>query len=86
MSKVVHGGNIDELSRKYNLNKEKLIDFSANINPIGSNKNVKMELVRAIDKIERYPDITYFDLTKNNDFIWSSLGRDAKGCRAINNN
>lgn len=62
MSKVVHGGNIDELSRKYNLNKEKLIDFSANINPIGANKNVKMELIRAIDKIERYPDITYFDL------------------------
>lgn len=62
MSKVVHGGNIDELSRKYNLNKEELIDFSANINPIGVNKNVKMELIRAIDKIERYPDITYYDL------------------------
>ncbi|MCR1952342.1 threonine-phosphate decarboxylase CobD [Clostridium sp. DSM 100503] len=62
MSKVVHGGNIDELSRKYNLNKEKLIDFSANINPIGINKNVKMEMMKAIDKIERYPDITYYDL------------------------
>ena len=34
MSKAVHGGNIEELSRIYNLDKSKLLDFSANINPL----------------------------------------------------
>ena len=31
-------------------------------------------------------NITYLDLAKNNDFIWSSLGGYAFGCRAIDNN
>ncbi|KLE16261.1 threonine-phosphate decarboxylase CobD [Clostridium sp. C8] len=62
MSKVVHGGNIDELSRKYNLNKDNLIDFSANINPMGVHKNIKKAIIEGLDNIERYPDITYYDL------------------------
>lgn len=62
MSKVIHGGNIDELSRKYNLDKEKLIDFSANINPLGVNEKVKKAIIDALDKVEKYPDITYHNL------------------------
>lgn len=62
MSKVVHGGNIDELSRSFNLDKDKLIDFSANINPLGINKNVKEVIIKSLDEVERYPDITYFNL------------------------
>ncbi|WP_411168706.1 threonine-phosphate decarboxylase CobD [Clostridium sp. MB05] len=62
MSKVVHGGNIEELSRKYKLDKDKLIDFSANINPIGINTNIKLEMIKALEEVERYPDITYYDL------------------------
>lgn len=62
MSKVVHGGNIDELSRKYNIDKSSILDFSANINPIGINKEVKMEMIKSLDLVERYPDITYHDL------------------------
>ena len=62
MSKVVHGGNIEELSRNYNLDKNKLIDFSANINPLGMNKKVKEIIIQSLAEIEKYPDITYFDL------------------------
>ncbi|MGG7144512.1 threonine-phosphate decarboxylase CobD [Clostridium nigeriense] len=62
MSKVVHGGNLDELSRIYKLNKENLIDFSANINPLGVNIKVKEAIINALDEIERYPDITYYNL------------------------
>ena len=58
MSKVVHGGNLDELSRNFKLNKESLIDFSANINPLGLNKNVKEAIIKALEEVERYPDIT----------------------------
>lgn len=62
MSKAVHGGNIEELSRKFNLDKEKLIDFSANINPLGVNEKVKKAIINALDKVEKYPDITYYNL------------------------
>lgn len=62
MSKIVHGGNLDELSRNFKLNKENLIDFSANINPLGINKRVKDAIINALDEVERYPDITYFNL------------------------
>lgn len=62
MSKVVHGGNIEELSRNYNLDKNKLIDFSANINPLGMNKKLQEIIIQSLAGIEKYPDITYFDL------------------------
>ena len=62
MSKVVHGGNLDELSRNFKLNKESLIDFSANINPLGLNKKVKEAIIKALEEVERYPDITYYNL------------------------
>lgn len=65
MSNVVHGGNIEELTRKYNLNKEKLIDFSANINPLGLNENVKKTIIETIEEINIYPDITYYNLKKS---------------------
>ncbi|MEG0371464.1 MAG: threonine-phosphate decarboxylase CobD [Clostridium sp.] len=57
-----HGGNVEEISRIYGINKEEIIDFSSNINPLGLCKRVKEEMLRAIDEVEKYPDITYQDL------------------------
>lgn len=57
-----HGGNIEEIRRKYKLENKLLIDFSANINPLGISKKVKEDMIKALDNIERYPDITYYDL------------------------
>ena len=34
MLKSIHGGNIDEICRVYNIDKKSIIDFSANINPL----------------------------------------------------
>lgn len=59
---AVHGGNTEEIARKYNLNLNKIIDFSANINPLGLNENIKNAMINSIDKVVKYPDITYFDL------------------------
>lgn len=56
-----HGGNVEEIKRNYKI-AEKIYDFSANINPLGINKKVKNEMIKALDKIESYPDITYHDL------------------------
>lgn len=62
MSKNVHGGNVEDISRKYGVSSDKIIDFSANINPVGLNENVKRAMIRALDKVEKYPDISYFNL------------------------
>ena len=59
---AVHGGNTEEIARKYKINSSEIIDFSANINPLGLNENVKAAMINAIDKVIKYPDITYFDL------------------------
>lgn len=59
---AVHGGNTEEIARKYKLKSKEIIDFSANINPVGLNENVKAAMINAIDKVVKYPDITYFDL------------------------
>lgn len=58
-----HGGNIDEIKRNYKI--KDIIDFSANINPLGLSESVKEAMVSAIDEVVHYPDITYFDLTNS---------------------
>lgn len=70
-----HGGNVDEITRKYNLKKGSLIDFSANINPVGINEKVKEEMILALNEIERYPDITYHDL-KNGICSYDNISYD----------
>lgn len=62
MSKAVHGGNIEELSRVYNIDKSKLLDFSANINPLGISNKVRESLIDAIKEARVYPDIKYHNL------------------------
>ncbi|MGL5415957.1 MAG: threonine-phosphate decarboxylase CobD [Clostridium sp.] len=56
-----HGGNILEIKRKYEIEGD-ILDFSANINPLGMNNKVKQGMLEAINSLEHYPDITYFDL------------------------
>lgn len=48
---AVHGGNTEEIARKYKLNPSEIIDFSANINPLGISENVKKAMIDAIDKV-----------------------------------
>ncbi|AYE35261.1 threonine-phosphate decarboxylase CobD [Clostridium septicum] len=65
MTKSIHGGNTAEISRKYGMHEDEIIDFSANINPLGLNKEVKKAMINAIDKVSKYPDITYYNLKKS---------------------
>ena len=52
----VHGGNIAEISRKYKLKEETIIDFSSNINPLGCPRNVQTFLQKVGSSITAYPD------------------------------
>ncbi len=62
MASFGHGGNAKEISRKNKLEYDKIIDFSANINPLGMADSIRKEIVENLNKIEKYPDITYFEL------------------------
>lgn len=52
----IHGGNLTRASKKYGLPKENIIDFSANINPLGPSREVIAALVNNLNMISSYPD------------------------------
>ena len=77
MANYGHGGNIKEISRNYNIKPEDIIDFSANINPLGMPDSAKESIINNLKQIERYPDISYSDL-RNEIKIYENnkLGHD----------
>ncbi|AYA40824.1 threonine-phosphate decarboxylase [Xenorhabdus nematophila] len=54
-----HGGNIIEVAEKYGLSAHELIDFSANINPLGVPEQAKALIKNHLVCIEKYPDVEY---------------------------
>lgn len=69
----IHGGNIDLASKKYGIPKEKIIDFSANINPLGPSRKIYDALTGNINAIVNYPDP---DCTELKDVLSGYLGID----------
>ncbi|MBM4306121.1 MAG: threonine-phosphate decarboxylase [Deltaproteobacteria bacterium] len=57
-----HGGNIYEVQRKF---KKEVIDFSANINPLGLSHQAREVFFKNWDKIVHYPDSESRDLLKS---------------------
>lgn len=55
----VHGGNIREAAAWLGIEPQQLLDFSANINPLGMPENLKRAICQNIDSLERYPDPAY---------------------------
>ncbi|MEZ2576256.1 threonine-phosphate decarboxylase CobD [Buttiauxella ferragutiae] len=54
-----HGGNIIEAAAVMGVDAESLIDFSANINPLGMPDSLKRAIVANLALAERYPDVEY---------------------------
>lgn len=52
----LHGGNIGEVSEEYGLIPEKVVDFSANINPLGLPPAVRKSICRNLNILSHYPD------------------------------
>lgn len=57
MSKAIHGGNIYEFAKAHNLPMEQILDFSANINPIGMSPIGLEAMTKALTQCIYYPDI-----------------------------
>lgn len=58
-----HGGNIRALAERAGCEVEEILDFSANINPLGSPSVLRAALARGVDELGHYPDIEAKDLT-----------------------
>ncbi|MFE8116511.1 threonine-phosphate decarboxylase CobD [Brenneria goodwinii] len=57
-----HGGNILEMALKIGVDATDIIDFSANINPLGMPDSLKAAIVSQLECAERYPDVEYREL------------------------
>jgi threonine-phosphate decarboxylase len=67
MLAAVHGGDVDEVARTYRIATDRLIDFSANINPMGPPRRALRRLAREAtdrDGLTRYPDPAYAELRR----------------------
>jgi len=62
MNAYDHGGNVREISRAYRIDAHRLIDFSANINPLGYPQGTKDAMIRSFDDVLHYPDTEAYDL------------------------
>lgn len=57
-----HGGDLESIEECYGIPRNKLIDFSSNVNPLGISPKAKKELAQNLDLISTYPDRKYTHL------------------------
>lgn len=56
---VFHGSDIEKICDYYHLKKENIINFGANVNPLGLSLRVKEQLASHLDLFSSYPDREY---------------------------
>ncbi|CCO23304.1 cobyric acid synthase [Maridesulfovibrio hydrothermalis] len=61
--KYAHGGNLRKLAARAGCPASDIIDFSANINPLGPPLWLQQEIVSALSEVDRYPDPECAELT-----------------------
>ncbi len=80
MKKDSHGGNIYKKAKELGIPEGQILDFSANISPLGLPQAIRNVMVEAIDGIVNYPDPDCTDLKKaiaENDHVdeeWIACG------------
>lgn len=62
--KKEHGGNVYKVSRETGIDICEIIDFSANINPLGIPASGKKAIEESIEGLVNYPDPDYIDFRK----------------------
>ena len=59
---VFHGSDIEKICEYYHLQKENIVNFGANVNPLGLSENVKSTIASHLDLLSAYPDRAYTSL------------------------
>ncbi len=57
-----HGSDLEKISEAFNIKKEDIVNFAANVNPFGISNLLREELKNNIDIISAYPDRDYVAL------------------------
>ena len=57
-----HGSDIEKICSCYHLKKENLVNFAANVNPLGLSLRMRREISSHLDLISSYPDREYTSL------------------------
>ncbi|MFW6111211.1 MAG: threonine-phosphate decarboxylase CobD [Thermoproteota archaeon] len=72
----IHGGNIWEEARKYNLEYDEILDFSANVNPLGPCKKALKKIKDNLWQIPFYPEPNSATLRKTISHKISEIDMD----------
>ena len=64
MENETHGADIYTAAEKSGTDKDKIIDFSSNINPLGMPDSVRKAAINSISDSHKYPDINSRELIK----------------------
>lgn len=59
---VFHGSDIEKICEYYHLKKDEIVNFGANVNPLGLSESVKTALASHLDLLSSYPDREYTSL------------------------
>lgn len=59
-----HGSDLEKIEQIYDIKKEEIVSFSANVNPLGVSPLLRSTLAHHIDAITTYPDREYTALRK----------------------
>ena len=57
-----HGSDVDAVAQHFQLNAQNIINFAANVNPLGISPLLKNELANNLDVICQYPERDYHSL------------------------
>lgn len=57
-----HGSDLEEIEKYYQIPKDEIVGFGANVNPLGLSEHVKQNLSEHLDIITTYPDREYTSL------------------------
>lgn len=63
-NQAFHGSDLEKIEDIYGIPKEKIISFSANVNPLGFSPKAAETLKNNLSVISRYPDREYTDLKR----------------------
>lgn len=61
-STAFHGSDLEKIEATFGIKKEEIINFAANVNPLGFSKKAAAALADDLDVISRYPDPAYTQL------------------------
>lgn len=70
-----HGSDLEKIESLYQIRKEDIVSFSANVNPLGLSEQFKQRLAQKLDVITSYPDREY---TRLRTAIGNYCGTDSR--------